>query len=84
MVLTDMALTNLSGIISFLVKNSAIGMIVSTSGLEMPGLQGSFKIADPEDGLHKWILVLSLSKVSQFLIDGTNLSTDTDIMKREL
>ena len=66
MVLSDTALTNLPGIISFLVKNIAVGMILSTSGLGMPGLQGSFKFADTGDGLKKWILVLSPSKVSQF------------------
>ena len=65
--------TNLPGIISFLVKNIAVGMIVSTSGLEMPGLQGNFKFADANDGLQKWILVLSPSKVSQFWIEGSNL-----------
>ena len=53
MVLSDTALTNLPGIISFLVKKIAVGMIVSTSGLEMPGLQGSFKFADADDGLQK-------------------------------
>ena len=43
------------------------------SGLGMPGLQGSFKFADADDGLQKWILVLSPSKVSQFWIDGISL-----------
>ena len=66
MLLSDTALTNLPGITSFLVKNSAVGMTVSISGLGMPGLQGSFKFADADDGLQKWILVLSPSKVSQF------------------
>ena len=66
MVLSDTALTNLSGIISFLVKNIAVGMIVSTSELGMPGLQGSYKFADADDGLQKWILVLLPSKVSRF------------------
>ena len=46
MVLSDTALTNLPGIISFLVKNIAVGMIVSTSDLGMRGLQGSFKFTD--------------------------------------
>ena len=46
MVLSDTALTNLPVIISFLVKNIAVGIIVSTSGLGMPGLQGNFKFAD--------------------------------------
>ena len=58
MVLSDTALTNLPGIISFLVENIAVGM--------MPGLQGSFKFADADGGLQNWILVLSPSKVSQF------------------
>ena len=66
MVLSDTALTNLPGIISFLMKNIAVGMIVSTSGLGMPGLQGSFKFTDAEDGLQKWIFVFSPFKVSQF------------------
>ena len=66
MVLSDTALTNLPGIISFLVKNLAVGMIVSTSGQGMPGLQGSFKFADADEGLQKRILVLSPSKVIHF------------------
>ena len=66
MVLSDTALINLQGIISFLVKNIAVGMIVSTSGFGMPGLQGSFKFADADDGLQKGIVVLSPSKVSPF------------------
>ena len=73
MSLSDTALTSLPGIIFLLVKNIAVGMIVSTSGLGMPGLQGSCKFADADDGLQKWILVLSLSMVSQFRNDGTSL-----------
>ena len=41
MVLIDTASSNLPVIISFLVKNIAVGMIVSFSGLGMPGLEGS-------------------------------------------
>ena len=66
MVLSGTDLIILPGIISFLVKIIAVGMIVSTSVLGMSGLQGSFKFADSDDGLQIWILVLSLSKVSQF------------------
>ena len=66
MVLSDTTPTNLPGIISFLKINIAVGMIVSTSGFGMRGLRGSFKFADADDGLQKWILVLSPSKVSQF------------------
>ena len=66
MVLSDTALTNLPGIISFLVKNIAVGMIVSTSDLGMRGLQGSFKFTGADDGLQKGILVLSPFKVRQF------------------
>ena len=73
MVLSDTALTNLPGIILFLVNNIAVGMIVSTSGQGLHGLQGNFKTSDADDGLQKRILVLSPSKVSQFLIDGTKL-----------
>ena len=53
MILSDNALANLTGLISFLVENIAVGMIVSTSGLGMPGLQGNFIIADVDDGLQK-------------------------------
>ena len=65
--------SHLPGLISFLAKNLAVGMIVGTSGLGMIGLHGSFKFTDAHDSLQKWILVLSPSKVSQFWIDGTNL-----------
>ena len=52
MFLSDAALTNLPGIISFSVKNM-VGMIVSNSGFRMPSLQGSCKFADADDGLQK-------------------------------
>ena len=83
MILSDNALANLPGIISFLVENIAVVMIVSTSGLGMPGLQGSFKLADVDDGLQKWIL-FAPSKVSQFQMTEQNCTVDTDIMKSEL
>ena len=66
MVLSGTDLTILPGIISFLVKNIAVRMIVSTSGLGISGLQGSFKFADLDDGLQIRILVPSPSTVSQF------------------
>ena len=64
------------------MKKIAVGMIVGTSGLEMPGLQGCFKFAD--DGLEKWVLVISPSKVSQCELTEQTGKVDTDIMKREL
>ena len=78
MVLSDTALTNLPGPISFLVKSNAVGMIVSFCGLGMRGLQGSSQFADADDGLQKYILVLSPSKLSQIC------TVDTNIMKLEL
>ena len=42
MVLSDTALTNLTGIISFFVENIAVGMIVGTSRLGMTRLASQF------------------------------------------
>ena len=66
MVLSDTDLTNLLAVISFLVKIMPNGMIVSTSGLGMPDLQGNFTLADADDGMQKLILFFSPSKVRQF------------------
>ena len=61
MILSDNALANLPGIISFLVEKTAVGMIVTTSGLGMPGLQGNFVLTDVDESFQKWIMVLSPS-----------------------
>ena len=80
--LSDTALINTPGIISFIVKKIAAGIIVSTSGFRVPSLQGIFKFADAND-IRNGFWYFRYLRWANFELTEQTCKVDTVRMKRE-